>query len=84
MNGTIITVWLAIIMLPSLLLILSPLIDKILTEEVIEEINGIIDNVEYLIGSFNTTLLFWVITVIIVIPIIRRFFSFFWWNKNNY
>ena len=79
----VITIWIAVIMVPSILIIIMPLIDKILTEDVIEFINWIIDYIEYFIWSTNTTILFWLIGIIIVMPLIRRFFSFFDGKKSE-
>lgn len=83
MTNWLIILWIAVIILPTILLVLVPLIDKILTNDVIEYINAPINYIEYLIWSTNTTLLFWAIGVIIVMPLIRRFFSFFTWDNNK-
>lgn len=68
---------LAIIILPSILILLTPIIDKVFSTEVIDFINGIIDYIEYFIGSTNTNILFAMIWLLIAIPFIRRLFHFF-------
>lgn len=68
---------LAIIILPSILILLVPLIDKVFSTEVIDFINGIIDYIEYFIWSTNTNILFGLIGLLIAIPFIRRIFHFF-------
>lgn len=76
------TIWIAIVILPSLLLILVPLINDILTIDVINNINTVIWNVDTLLWSTWTNILFATIWIIIVMPLIRRFFSFFG-DKSN-
>ena len=69
--------WIALIIIPTILIVLIPLLDRILTDNVIDSINGVIDNVEYLIWSTNTTLLFATIWLILVMPFIRWIINFF-------
>lgn len=68
---------LAIIILPSILILITPIIDRVFSQEVIDFINEQIDNIEYLIWSENTNLLFAIIWLLIAIPFIRRIFHFF-------
>lgn len=68
---------LALIILPSILILIMPIIDKVFSTEVIDFINGQIDNIEYFIWSENTNLLFAIIWLLIAIPFIRRIFHFF-------
>lgn len=83
MSGTIITIWVALIILPSILFLLMPLIDKILTDETIENINNVIWNIDQIIWSNWTNLLFATIWIILLLSMIRRFMSFFTWNNNQ-
>ena len=69
--------WIALIIIPTLLIVIIPLLDRILTDNVIESINWVIDSVEYLIWSTNTTLLFATIWLILVMPFIRWIINFF-------
>ena len=74
---------LALLILPTLFIVVIPLIDRILTQNVIDNINGVIDNVEYLIGSTNTTLLLATIWLILFMQFIRWIINFFtgkYWN----
>lgn len=75
--SNIIAIWVWILILPSILLILMPLIDDILTDNVINNINWIVWNVDAIIGSTGTNILFATIWLIIVMPAIRRILSFF-------
>lgn len=67
----------ALIALPTLLIVIIPLLDRILNEEVIENINIVIDNIEYLLWSTGTNLLFATIWLIIVMPFFRWLINFF-------
>jgi len=69
--------WIAVIILPTLLLVIMPLINRIITPDTIYNTNRILDSIEMIFGSVNTTLLLAIIWIIMVMPIIRRFFSFF-------
>lgn len=68
---------LAIVIVPTILIVLMPIIDNVLSEQVIENINSAIDNIEFFLGSTNTNLLFAVIWLIIVTIPIRYLFRFF-------
>ena len=69
--------WVALLVVPTLLVIVMPLIDKVLTPDVINSINGIIDNIEYFIWSTNTNILFACIWIILIIKPIKWMLSFF-------
>lgn len=77
----IITIWIWIVMLPSILLIVVPLVNQILNDEIIENINTVIGNIDTILWSTWTNLLFATIWLIIVMPLIRRILSFF--NTDN-
>ena len=77
----IITIWIWIVMLPSILLIVVPLVNQILNDDVIENINTVIGNIDTILWSTWTNLLFATIWLIIVMPLIRRILSFF--NTDN-
>lgn len=83
MTATVISFWVLIILLPSILLILSPLIDQIITNEVIDRINIVLWYIDTFLWSTWTNILFATIWIIIVMPMLRRFFSFFTWNNNE-
>lgn len=70
------------ILIAWVLILLIPLINNILTAETIEIINGMLDNLEYFIGSDNITIFLCLITVIIIIAIIRFFTKFFHVNND--
>ena len=76
-------IWIAFVVLPTLLIILLPYIDRILTDETIQLINNIIWNIEQFIGSTNTNLLFIWIWLCLIIPVIRRFITFINGNQNS-
>lgn len=76
-------IWIAFVLLPTLLIIIMPYLDAVLTEDVILYINWIIWNIEYFIWSVNTNLLFVWIWLCIIIPVIRRFISFINGNQNT-
>ena len=72
--GTNLMIWLvALVVIPSILVLLMPLIDQILSTWAIEQINYAMDQVEYFIGSGNTNLLFATIGIIILMLPIKRF-----------
>lgn len=77
----IITIWIWIVMLPSILLIVVPLVNNILTDEVIDDINNVIWSIDTILWSTGTNLLFATIWIIIVMPVIRWILSFF--NTDN-
>ena len=77
----IITIWIWIVILPSILLILVPLINNILNDEMIENLNTIVWYIDSVIWSTWTNLLFATIWIILVMPLIRRILSFF--NTDN-
>lgn len=79
----IITIALCVIILPTILVVLSPLIDQILTDEVIDFLNDGIDGIEYVIWSTNTNLLFCCIWLLIVMPMVRWFISFITGNNKD-
>lgn len=73
----------AIILIPTLFVVVIPLIDKILNDNTIQTINNIIDNIEYFLWSNGTTLLFGTIWIIMAISVIRRILTFITWNNAN-
>lgn len=77
----IITIGIWIVILPSILLILVPLINNILNDEIIDNLNTIVWYIDTIIWSTGTNLLFATIWIILVMPLIRRILSFF--NTDN-
>lgn len=73
----IISIGIGIIILPSILLILTPLINDILSDDVINNINSAIWNVDQILWSAWTNIIFATIWLIVIMPFIRWFFSFF-------
>ena len=69
--------WIAFVIIPTLLIVIVPLIDRILTDEFIEFINNILDNVEIFIWSTNLKLLLATIWIAMITMIIRRILKFF-------
>ncbi len=64
-----------------ILVVLIPLVNRILTEDTINIINGMLDNLEFFIWSDNLTLFLCLITVILAIAVVRFITKFF--HVNN-
>lgn len=64
-----------------ILVVLIPLVNRILTEDTINIINGMLDNLEFFIWSDNLTLFLCLITVILAIAVVRFITRFF--HVNN-
>lgn len=67
----ILTIWLGIIIIPTLMITLIPLVNAIFNTEVKEVIETVIDNIEFYIWSFNTNLLLIMIASIMAIKVVK-------------
>ena len=81
--SALVNVSLGILFLATALTITSPLIDKILTDNVINIMEWIIDNIEFFVWSSNTNIFVIMILTIILLTIYRFAFSFFNQNSNR-
>ena len=65
-----------------IIVLIIPLTNKILTNETIQIINSMLDNLEYFIGSENLNIFLCMITIIIIIGLIRFFTKFYHINND--
>lgn len=79
--SALVNVSLGILFLATALTITSPLIDKVLTDNVINIMEWIIDNIEFFVWSNNTNIFVIMILTIILLTVYRFAFSFF--NQNS-
>lgn len=68
------------IFLITILTLLTPTIDRILNDNVLNIMDEMIDNLEFFIWSNNINTLLILITLIIIIIIYKRANKFFHWN----
>lgn len=65
-----------------ILVVLIPLVNRILTNDTINVINGMLDNLEFFVWSDNLTIFLCLITVILAIAVIRFITRFFHVNDE--
>lgn len=65
-----------------ILVVLIPLVNRILTEDTINIINGMLDNLEFFTWSDNLTIFLCLITVILAIAVVRFITRFFHVNND--
>ena len=65
-----------------ILVVLIPLVNRILTNDTINVINGMLDNLEFFTWSDNLTIFLCLITVILAIAVIRFITRFFHVNDE--
>lgn len=58
-------------------IVLIPLLNKLLTTDVINTINSMLNNLEYFVGSDNLTMFLCLITLLLLVIFIRFFLRFF-------
>lgn len=78
-----ITVWLWILFLATALTIATPLIDRVLNDDVIQIIDTQLDNLEFFLWSNNLNTLLILLCTAMIFIVFRFAFSFFWWANNN-
>lgn len=67
----ILTIGLGIIIIPTLMITLVPLVNAIFNPEVKEVIETVIDNIEFYIWSFNTNILLIMLASIMAIKVVK-------------
>jgi hypothetical protein len=77
MVKTIVNVWISIAFIITILVIVTPLINMILNEEVIWTINTTLDNVEYFTGSKNLNIFLILLWTTLITIMLKFFFKFF-------
>lgn len=75
--SAIINVGLGLIFFASVMVIIIPLLNNVLTPDVIEFLNDTMDNLEFFVGSANLNLFLIMITTLLFIVVLRFAFSFF-------
>lgn len=73
-------IWLWIIIIQTLLVVITPLIDMIFNEQVVEFINNGISNIDYMIWSTQTNILLIIITLWIFVKVLKWILRIVHWN----